>query len=141
MASRLLGSLEGEYGGLVLPWKPVGTSNLPRILFACCIPLDIFFVGRAVAGGGQLLSGGIHFATKVAMLPSFSPRTTRWSWLGSCTLWRGQFPGKKMVDNVELLFGCCVFFRWLFFRPGIAKSRPVKSGQRGGGDLPANFLR
>ena len=71
-----------------MPRKSVGTCNLPRILFAFCIPLDIFFVGQAVVGGGQLTSGGIQLATKVVMLPLFPRWTTRWLCLGSCTSWR-----------------------------------------------------
>jgi hypothetical protein len=42
---------------------------------------------------------------------------------------------------MELLFGCRGFVGWLFFGPGIAKSRPGKSSQRGGGVLPANFFK
>ncbi len=35
MASKMSGSLGGEYGGLVMLQKSVGTFNLHRILFAC----------------------------------------------------------------------------------------------------------
>jgi hypothetical protein len=58
------------------------TFPAKRISLACCIPFNIFFVGRAAAGGGQLLLGEIQLATDVVMLPSFPQQTTRWSSLG-----------------------------------------------------------
>ncbi len=115
MAARLSGLLAGEDGGLVLPQKPVGTSNLTMILFACCIPLNIFFVGLVAAGGGQLLSGGIQFATKVVMLPSFSQQMTRWSWLGSCTMQGGgslEKVGGQRGVVIWLSVFCWVAFLW-----------------------------
>ncbi len=86
VTSRLLHSSEGECGGCVMSRKSVGTCNLPRISLACCIPFDIFLVGRAAVGGGKLLFGGIQLAIDVVMLPLFPQKTMRWLSLGSCTL-------------------------------------------------------
>jgi len=47
------------------------SSYLPRMSHAWRWPLESFFVVRAEAGGGGLLSGGIQLATDVLMLPSF----------------------------------------------------------------------
>ncbi len=81
--SKVLGGWHRwRWGDLVDLGESVGTSNLPRISLACCISFDIFFVGRAVAGRGQLFSGGIQLATDMVILPSFPQRTTRWSLLG-----------------------------------------------------------
>jgi hypothetical protein len=81
--SKVLGGWRRwRWGDLVNLGESIGTSNLPRISLACCIPFDIFFVGQAAAGRGQLLLGGIQLATDVVMLPLFPQRTTRWSSLG-----------------------------------------------------------
>jgi hypothetical protein len=86
--SKVLGGWRRwRWGDLVDLGESVGTSKLPRISLACCILFDIFFVGRAAAGGGQLLSEGIQLVTDVVMLPLCPQRTTRWSSLGIQMLW------------------------------------------------------
>ncbi len=72
---------------LVEPSKSIGTLYLPSKSSACIIPFDqSIFVGQAVAGGGQLSSGGIQLVTDVEIVPSCPQRTTRWSSLGKVEL-------------------------------------------------------
>jgi hypothetical protein len=124
-----------------MPQKSVETCNLPRNSLACCVRFNIFLVGRAAAGGGQLLLGGIQLATDVAMLPSF-PQQQRggrcWGAAprGGMVLWRYIWQTTWSCHPL----GVGGFIGWLFFGLGIAESRPGKSGQRGGGVLLANFF-
>ncbi len=61
------------------PSKSVGTLFLPSMSSACIIPFNrSIFVGRAKAGGGQLLSGGIQLVTDMEIVPLCPQRTTRW---------------------------------------------------------------
>ncbi len=44
--SKVLGGWRHWRWGDLVDWgESIGTSNLPRISLACCIPFDIFFVG------------------------------------------------------------------------------------------------
>jgi hypothetical protein len=93
---------------LVEPSKSVGTLYLPIMLSACIIPFDrSIFVGRAKAGGGQLLSGGIQLVMDVEIVPSCPQQTTRWSSLGKVELLVGISLGLSGGRREVVVRGAC----------------------------------
>jgi hypothetical protein len=93
---------------LVGPSKFVGTLYLPSSLLACIIPFDwSILVGRAAAGGGQLLSRGIQLGTDVEIVPSCPQRTTRLLSLWEVGLLMGISLGLSGGRHEVVVRGAC----------------------------------
>ncbi len=93
---------------LVGPSKFVGTLYLPSSSLACIIPFDrSILVGRAMAGGGQLLSGGIQLGTDVEIVLSCPQRTTRLLSLWEVGLLVGISLGLRGGQSEVVVRGAC----------------------------------
>ncbi len=121
--------------------KSVGTLYLPSMSSACIIPFDqSIFVGQAVAGGGQLSSGGIQLVTDVEIVPSCPQWTTRWLSLGKVELLMGIMLGLSSGRREVVVHGACGGLLGGFsLGRASQKPRPGKSGRGGGGVLPENL--
>jgi hypothetical protein len=107
--SKVLGRKRRWRGeDLVGPSKFVGTLYLPSSSLACIIPFDrSILVGRAAAGGGQLLLGGIQLGTDVEIVASCPQRTTRLLSLWEVGLLVGILLGLSGGQREVVVHGTC----------------------------------
>jgi hypothetical protein len=113
-----------RWGDLVDLGESVGTSNLPRISSACCIPFNNFFVGMARGSccQGNPISDG-HGDVAIV-----SPADDKVVIIGDLNV-----AGGGCGNNWQTAWSCRQLdvggiVGWFFFGPGIAKPWPGKSG-------------